>query len=74
MEPGITNGTRSLAAIATECDNRLGLKPGAALCVARHLIGVGVWPIDLTVEIDPRKPIQLRPKGTCNGTISQLAA
>lgn len=74
MEPGITDGTRSLVAIATECDDRLGLMPGAALCVARHLIGIGVWPVDLTVEIDPRKPIQLRPNGGCHGSASQLAA
>jgi hypothetical protein len=74
MEPRVTNGTCSLVAIATECDDRLGLKPGAALCVARHLIGIGVWPVDLTAEIDPRKPIQLRPNGACHGTTSQLAA
>jgi hypothetical protein len=74
LEPEVTDGTRSLAVIAAECDDRLGLTPGAALCVARHLIGIGVWPVDLKVEIDPRKPLQLRSNGGNHVTASQLVA
>lgn len=74
MEPNLRNGARSLVAIAAECDDRLGLMPGAALCVARHLIGIGVWPVDLSVEIDPRKPLQFCANGGTNVTPAQLAA
>lgn len=74
MEPEIAAGSRSLAAIATASDDRLGLAPGASLCVARHLIGVGTWAVDLMVEIDPRKGIQLCANGSNNGAATQLAA
>jgi hypothetical protein len=74
MELGITDGKNSLVAVANHCDDRLGLAPGAALCVARHLIGIGVWPVDLMIEIDPRKPLQLLTKGAVNVTLDQLAA
>ena len=59
LEHDLESGRQSLVDVTTACDDRLGLKPGAALCVARHLIGIGAWPIDLTVEIDPRKPLFL---------------
>jgi hypothetical protein len=74
MEPELAAGSSSLAVIATACDDRLGLAPGASLCVARHLIGVGTWAVDLMVEIDPRKPIQLRANGGNHGAAAQLAA
>ena len=74
MEPEFAAGLHSLAAIAAACDDRLGLTPGASLCVARHLIGVGTWAVDLMVEIDPRKPIQLRPNGDNYVAAAQLAA
>jgi hypothetical protein len=60
MEPAIKERTLSLVTIATDCDDRLGLDPGSALCVARHLIGTGVWPVDLMVEINPREPLRLQ--------------
>lgn len=74
MESEITNGSRSLVAVATECDDRLGMMPGAALCVARYFIGIGAWPVDLTIEIDPRKPLQLRANGGNHVTAAQFAA
>ena len=74
MEPEINKGSASLVEIATACDDRLGLVPGAGLSVARHLIGTGTWPVDLAVEIDPRKPIQLLANGGSHGTASQIAA
>jgi hypothetical protein len=74
MEPEFAGGSRSLAAMATACDDRLGLAPGASLCVSRHLIGVGIWAVDLMVEIDPRKPIQLRANGGNHVAATQLAA
>lgn len=74
MEPAVENGKRSLIEITKECDDRLGLHPGAALCVARHLIGTGVWLVDLTVELDPQKPIQFVAKGGSNALAGALAA
>lgn len=74
MEPAVDQGKRSLVEITKECDDRLGLHPGAALCVARHLIGTGEWLVDLTVELDPRKPIQFVGKGGPNALASRIAA
>jgi hypothetical protein len=74
MESEIVTGSRSLVAIAAECDDRLGLMPGASLCVARYLIGAGAWPVELIVEIDPRKPLQIRANGGTNVAATKLAA
>jgi hypothetical protein len=60
MEPLINEGADSLVAITAGCDDRLGLQPGSALCVARHLIGTGAWPVDMMVEINPREPLRLQ--------------
>jgi len=62
MEPEIGRGQQSLVEVTNACDDRLRLKPGAALCVVRHLIGKRIWPVDLTIEIDPQKPLQLLAK------------
>lgn len=70
MEPAVTDGQRSLAKIAAECDDRLGLAPGTALMVARHLIANRAWPVDLSVEINPRRPLRL----VQNGGSYELAA
>lgn len=74
IEPDINQGNRSLVEITTWCDDRLGLKPGSALCVTRHLIGTGVWPVDLTAEIDPRQPLRLVEKGGTHALACALAA
>jgi len=74
MEPAVEHGKQSLVEITKQCDHRLGLDPGAALCVARHLIGTGAWLVDLTVELDPRKPIQFVSKGGSNALAGALAA
>jgi hypothetical protein len=74
MESDIAARSCSLAAIATNSDDRLGLMPGTSLSVARYLIGVGTWAVDLMVEIDPRKPIQLCVNGGNRVAAGQLAA
>lgn len=74
MEPEVAEGTRSLAAIAGAVDDRLGLKAGASLCVARHLIAVGAWPVDLMVEINPARPVKLTSTGDKHVAASKLAA
>jgi len=59
MEPDIMEGNLSLVEITAACDDRFRLKPGHALSVARHLIANHIWPVDLTVPIDLRKPIKV---------------
>ena len=59
IETEIFDGKKSLVEITSDCDDRLSLKPGSALCVARHLLGTRAWVVDLCVEIDPRKPLRL---------------
>lgn len=63
MEPAVIEGRRPLTKIATECDDRLGLAPGTALMVARHLIGNRAWSVNLGVEINPRRPLRLVQNG-----------
>ena len=74
MEPEVMQGRRSLVEITAACDDRLGLKLGSALCVARYLIGTGAWQVDLTVEINLREPLQLVPKGGIYAIEGKLAA
>lgn len=66
IEPEVRQAKRSLVEVTMDGDKRLGLKPGSALCVARHLIATAAWPIDLTTEINPRQPLQLLQKGVPN--------
>jgi hypothetical protein len=44
MEPMIQQSTKGLTDLTAHCDDLLGLRPGSALSVVRHLIGVGAWP------------------------------
>ena len=74
MEPAVTEGRRPLAEIAAECDDRLGLAAGSALSVTRYLIGICVWPVDLTVEIDPQRPLGLIQNGESNELARVFAA
>lgn len=74
MEPEVHKGTSSLANITKYCDDRLGLKPGASLSVARHLIAAGRWPVDLSVELNPCQPLRLLPYAVANAGISLIAA
>ncbi len=74
LEPMVLNGEGTLVAITAACDDRLGLEPGSALCVARHLIATRVWPVDLTVEIDPRQPLHIIQKGETHALVRKLAA
>jgi hypothetical protein len=74
MESAVQKGKHSLVDITAHCDDRLGLPPGSALCVARYLIGTGAWPVDLTVEIDPRKPLHLVQKRANDDIAGKLVA
>jgi hypothetical protein len=52
-------GHQPLARLALECDIRLGLEPSKSLAVARHLIAVRRWPVDITRPIHPAGPLPL---------------
>jgi hypothetical protein len=73
IEPAVSEGKRSLVEIATACDDRLGLKPGSTLGVIRHLLAVGTLPVDLTVEIDPQRPLCLVQNGGTHGFVRMFA-
>lgn len=49
----------SLASIAADCDDKLGLEPGIALCVAHHLIAKRWWLVDMNKSINPSEPLVL---------------
>ncbi|MEH2039927.1 TnsA endonuclease N-terminal domain-containing protein [Nostoc sp.] len=49
----------SLASIAADCDDKLGLEPGIGLSVARHLIANRSWLIDINKSINPSEPLVL---------------
>jgi hypothetical protein len=74
IEPAVREGERSLAEIASACDDRLGLKPGSSLCVARHLLATRAWLVDLRIEIDPRQPLHLVQDGGTHALACVLAA
>ena len=74
IEPAVLQGKGSLVEATVLCDDCLGLKAGTALCVARYLIGIRAWPVDLTVEINPRKPLQLLSNGSTYAIDGKLVA
>jgi hypothetical protein len=74
MEPMVLKGDETLVAVTAACDDRLGVQTGSALCVVRHLIATGAWPVDLTVEIDPRQPLRIIEKGVTHAHLRKLAA
>jgi TnsA endonuclease N terminal/TnsA endonuclease C terminal len=49
----------SLAAGSKKCDRLLKLKTGTSLFVARHLIAIRYWEIDMSTRIDTAKPLIL---------------
>lgn len=49
----------ALASIARRCDDDLGLSPGSCLTLARHLLATRQWQVDLTMPINPARPLTL---------------
>jgi hypothetical protein len=74
MEPMVLEGNESLASLTAHCDDHLGLKAGTALCVARHLIAIRTWLVDLNVEINPKTPLQLLSNGGIDACALKLVA
>ena len=48
-----------LSDVASACDNRLGLESGQSLILARHLIAIRQWQVDLTKPIHPLERLEL---------------
>lgn len=48
---------RPFAQVARECDGALGLSPGTALALGRHLIASGAWDVDLRRPLKPGQPL-----------------
>ncbi len=42
-----------------ECDDRLGLDPGTALTIARHLLATRRWQVDMNHPLHPARPLTL---------------
>lgn len=53
----ITAPDNSLAKACLSIDARFGLKGGASLWVAKHLIATRQWEVDMMVKIDPSRPL-----------------
>lgn len=51
--------SRPLNEVAQECDARLNLpRKGSSLRIARYLIALRRWPVDLSVRIDSFLPLR----------------
>ncbi len=46
-----------LTDLTAECEDKLGLQPGTALSVVRHLIATRKWLVDMNIPIQPRRPL-----------------
>lgn len=53
----ITAPDNSLAKVCLSIDARFGLKGGASLWVAKHLIATRQWEVDMMIKIDPSRPL-----------------
>lgn len=53
----------ALANIARRCDEDLGLEAGSCLTLARHLLATRQWQIDMSVRINPVRPLKLQEAG-----------
>ncbi|WP_345455065.1 TnsA endonuclease N-terminal domain-containing protein [Deinococcus aluminii] len=49
----------SLADVARQCDDDFGLEPGSCLALARHLLATRQWQTDMSVRINPARPLAL---------------
>lgn len=55
----LEKGQASLRSVTQWADERLGHKPGVSMRVVRHLIANRTLPVDMSVKIDPSKPLTL---------------
>ena len=55
----VQQGHTSLRAAASACDRQFGLERGMGLTLAYHLLATRQWQIDMSVRINPGKPLPL---------------
>ncbi len=55
----MAQGNVVLTDLTAECDDKLGLQPGTALSVSRHLIANRRWLVDMNKPIQPSKSLVL---------------
>ena len=55
----MAQGNAVLTNLTAECDDKLGLQPGTALSVSRHLIANRRWLVDMNKPIQPSKSLVL---------------
>ena len=55
----ITQNSIPLKDATRLCDERLGLQRGDSLTIARHLLATRQWLVDMSVPIEPGKPLAL---------------
>jgi hypothetical protein len=55
----MAQGNVVLTDLTAECDDKLGLEPGTALSVSRHLIANRRWLVDMNKPIQPSKSLVL---------------
>lgn len=48
----------SLAEACKQCDRLMGITLGTSLAAARHAIAAGLWAVDMSMGIDPLRPIR----------------
>ncbi len=51
----------ALRTIAAHCDAAMGVHPGSSLAIAYHLLATKHWHVNMTVAIDPGRPLELVP-------------
>lgn len=57
LAPRVIASTLPLRDLTSECDDLLGLEPGRALTVVRHLLANRQWQVDIMRRIDPATPL-----------------
>ena len=59
LTSSVQKNHKSLAQLALDLDENLGLQDGQCLAVAKHLIATRQWTIDMLKPFEPTRPIQL---------------
>lgn len=57
LAPRVTGSVLPLRDLTAECDDLLGLQPGIALTVVRHLLASRRWEVNMLRRIDPATPL-----------------
>ncbi len=74
LRPLVAAGDLPLARCTDQTDENLGLTPGTSLKAVRHFLAVRSWTVDLTVQVDPSKKLQIKDEGQIDGIFEQHVA